>query len=56
MTNGRAEYNKAGNPSRDRGKKKVESERHHVAAEGEGLRTLDVGNSLVMIHRLIEMC
>ena len=34
-----------------------ESEKHHVAAEGERdqqAKTLPVGHSLVMIHRLIE--
>ena len=30
---GRAEYSKVGNPSRDRGGKKAESGRHHVAAQ-----------------------
>ena len=32
---GKAEYSKAGNPSRDRGGKKAESDRCHVAAKGE---------------------
>ena len=32
---GRAEYSKVGNPSRDKGGKKVELGRCHVAAEGE---------------------
>ena len=42
-----------GIPSRDRGGKKVVSERCHAAAEGE--RHLSLGHSLVVIHRLIEM-
>ena len=32
---GRAKYSKAGNPSKDRGGKKVNSDRYRVAAEGE---------------------
>ena len=32
---GRAEYSKPENPSRDKGGKKAESERCHVATEGE---------------------
>ena len=39
LTYGRAEYSKAGTPCRDRGEKKMEPERHHVAAEGERPRT-----------------
>ena len=31
---GRAEYSKAGNPSRDRGEKKAELGSHHIIAEG----------------------
>ena len=37
---GRAEYSKVGNPSRNRGGKKVESGKRHVAAEGEGCQNL----------------
>ena len=37
---GKAEYNKAGNPSRDRGGKKAKSEITHVASEGERCHNL----------------
>ena len=37
---GRAEYSKAGNPSRDRRGKKVEPGRYHVATKGERLQNL----------------
>ena len=50
----RAEYSKAGIPSRYRGKKKAESERRHVAAKGE--RLYSVSHSLVAIHKIIKMC
>ena len=32
---GRTEYSREGNPGRDKGGKEVESERCHIAAEGE---------------------
>ena len=37
---GRAEQSKEGNLSRDRGRKKAESGRRHIAAEGERCRNL----------------
>ena len=36
----RAEYSKTGNPSRDRGGKRAEIERHHVAAKGKRCQNL----------------
>ena len=41
---GRAEYSKAGIPSRDRGEKKMESDKPHVAAKGERCQNL-IGKS-----------
>lgn len=37
---GRSEYIKTENPSRDRGEKRTELERHHVAAKGERCQNL----------------
>ena len=50
---GRAEYSKAGNPSRDRGGKKTESGRCQVSAEDE--RCLTIRPQVVVIYRLIEV-
>ena len=53
LTNGLTEKSQAGKHIY---REKVESKRYHISVEGEKCqKTLPVGYSLVLIHRLIEM-
>ena len=52
---GRAEYSQA-ERDREKEREQAESERHHVAPEGERCsEPLPVSHNLVATHRLIEM-
>ena len=55
MLIGRAEYGKAGNSSRDRGRKKEESGRPMQLPKEKDTRTLLVSRSLMVMHKLVEM-
>ena len=55
LTYGRAEYNKVGNSSRDRGGKKAESGDAMEQTKEKNEGTLPVVHSLMAIHRLIEI-